>query len=180
MTWQGRAWVFGDHVDTDAIIPARYLTASTADELAAHCMEDADRDFAGNVQPGDILVARENFGCGSSREHAPLAIQGAGVSCVVASSFARIFYRNALNIGLPIVVCPDAATEAEAGHIIEVDVETGRVTNRTLDKNYEAQAYPPFMQDLIRSGGLIPLTAERMAHGAFRRLRNEAQQDEGT
>ena len=171
MKMTGRGWVYGDHVDTDAIIPARYLSTSDPAELAAHCMEDIDASFAGRVQPGDILIAGENFGCGSSREHAPLAIQGAGVACVVAASFARIFYRNAFNVGLPIVVCPDAVAQARSGDCLEVELENGRVVNRTQDAEYTAEAYPDFMLGLIRAGGLTSFTRQRLATGMFDRLR---------
>lgn len=159
----GKVWKYGDNVDTDVIIPARYLSKSTAQELARHCMEDLDASFAGAVQPGDVIVAGENFGCGSSREHAPLAIKGAGVSCVVAHSFARIFYRNAINVGLPILECPDAVQGAERGHDLEVDLEAGRVYNRTTGQVYQAESYPPFMMEIINAGGLVPYTRRRIA-----------------
>jgi 3-isopropylmalate/(R)-2-methylmalate dehydratase small subunit len=155
-------WKYGDNVDTDVIIPARYLNVSTAEELAAHCLEDLDATFAGSVQPGDVIVAGENFGCGSSREHAPLAIKGAGVSCVVARSFARIFYRNAINVGLPILECPAAVAEVDAGHRLEVELEEGRVTNLTTGRTYHAEPYPPFMMEIIDAGGLVPYTRARM------------------
>jgi 3-isopropylmalate/(R)-2-methylmalate dehydratase small subunit len=163
MTRGGKVWKYGDNVDTDVIIPARHLSKSTAQELARHCMEDLDTGFAGAVQPGDVIVAGENFGCGSSREHAPLAIKGAGVSCVVARSFARIFYRNAINVGLPILECPDAVQSAERGHHLEVDLEAGRVYNRTTGQAYQAESYPPFMMEIINAGGLVPYTQQRMA-----------------
>jgi 3-isopropylmalate/(R)-2-methylmalate dehydratase small subunit len=155
-------WKYGDNVDTDVIIPARYLNMSTAEELAAHCLEDLDATFAGSVQPGDVIVAGENFGCGSSREHAPLAIKGVGVSCVVARSFARIFYRNAINVGLPILECPAAVAEVDAGHRLEIELEEGRVTNLTTGQTYHAEPYPPFMMEIIDAGGLVPYTRARM------------------
>ncbi|MEE8593386.1 MAG: 3-isopropylmalate dehydratase small subunit [Candidatus Bipolaricaulota bacterium] len=176
MRWTGRAWTFGDHVDTDVIIPARYLTTSDPHELAKHCMEDIEPSFAGSVRAGDIVVAGENFGCGSSREHAPLALQGAGIACVIAASFARIFYRNAFNIGLPIVVCPAAAATAESGHLFEVDIETGLVMNRTLGLSYEAETYPSFILGLIKAGGLTPFTKKRLAAGVFDPLRRPAEE----
>ena len=171
MRCTGCAWAYGNHVDTDAIIPARYLSISDPRELAKHCMEDIDPSFASSVQAGAIVVAGENFGCGSSREHAPLALQGAGIACVIAASFARIFYRNALNIGLPIVVCRGAAAAAETGHILEVDIKAGLVTNRTLGLSYEAETYPSFILDLIEAGGLTPFTKKRLAAGVFDPLR---------
>lgn len=171
MTRSGRVWKYGDHVNTDAIIPARYLATSDPAELAKHCMEEIDPRFACDVRPGDILVAGEDFGSGSSREHAPLAIQATGIACVIAPSYARIFYRNALNVGLPILVCPEAAAEAKTGHTMDVDPVRGRITNVTLETTYEAEAYPPFMVDLISAGGLIPYTKRRLAAGAFDALR---------
>jgi len=173
MTLSGRVWKYGDHVDTDAIIPARYLATSDPDELAQHCMEAIDPRFVRDVRPGDILVAGENFGCGSSREHAPLAIRGAGIACVIAASYARIFHRNALNVALPILVCPAAAREAEGGHTLEVNLESGAITNRTLEAVYDAEAYPLFMLDLIRAGGLVPFTRRRLAAGTFDDLRRQ-------
>ena len=162
MTIQGRVWKYGDNVDTDAIIPARYLNVSTAEELAAHCMEDIDSGFAGAVQPGDVIVAGENFGCGSSREHAPLAIKGAGVGCVVARSFARIFFRNAIGVGLPILESPAAVDDALAGHILEIDLEGGRIRNQTTGVTAEAEPYPPFMMEIIQAGGLVPYTMHQI------------------
>jgi 3-isopropylmalate/(R)-2-methylmalate dehydratase small subunit len=162
MSLGGRVWKYGDNVDTDVIIPARYLSMSTAEELAAYCMVDLDTTFAGNVQPGDVIVAGENFGCGSSREHAPLAIKGAGVSCVVARSFARIFYRNAINVGLPILECPAAADEVKSGHQLQIDLERGKVRDLTTGRTYEAEPYPPFMMEIIRAGGLVPHTRARL------------------
>ncbi len=159
---RGRVWKYGDNVDTDAIIPARYLNVSTAKELAAHCMEDIDAHFAAHVQPGDIIVAGANFGCGSSREHAPLAIKGAGVSCVIAESFARIFYRNAINIGLPILECPAAAAATQAGQTLEVDLAQGTITNLDTGETFHATPYPPFLMGIIEAGGLIPYTRREL------------------
>lgn len=158
----GRVWKYGDNVDTDVIIPARYLSMSTAEELAPHCMEDLDPDFAAAVQEGDVIVAGENFGCGSSREHAPLAIKGAGVSCVVAGSFARIFYRNAINVGLPILEAPAAAAAVEAGHRLEIDLEEGRIYDLDSGAVYTAEPYPPFMMNIIEAGGLVPYTRNQL------------------
>jgi len=158
----GTVWKYGDNIDTDGIIPARYLNVSMPEELARHCMEDLDASFVGAVQPGDVIVAGENFGCGSSREHAPLAIKGAGVSCVVARSFARIFYRNAINVGLPILECPLAVADAESGHQLAIDLEGGQVHNLTTGQIYQAEPYPPFMMEIINAGGLVPYTRQRM------------------
>ena len=155
MVFEGTAHKFGRDVDTDVIIPARYLKTTNPDELAAHCMEDIDKSFMSRVKPGDIIVAEENFGCGSSREQAPVAIKAAGVACVVAVSFARIFYRNAINIGLPILVCPQAAREAESGDLLRVDLEKGEVANLTKGKVYQADRFPPFMQKIVAAGGLM-------------------------
>ena len=162
MTQRGKAWKYGDNVDTDAIIPARYLNVSTAQELALHCMEDLDLSFAQAVQPGDVIVAGENFGCGSSREHAPLAIKGAGVRAVVDRSFARIFYRNAINVGLPILESPAAAEAVESGHELEINLEAGRIRNVTTGETYQAEPYPPFMMDIINAGGLVPYTRRKL------------------
>lgn len=151
----GRVFRFGDNVDTDVIIPARYLNSSDPGELAKHCMEDIDKTFASRVQAGDIIVGRANFGCGSSREHAPLAIKASGVSCVIAATFARIFYRNAINIGLPIIECPQAAEEIQDGDTVSVDFSSGIITDETTGKTYQGQAFPPFMQKLIDCGGLV-------------------------
>lgn len=155
---EGKAWVYGDNVDTDAIIPARYLNMSTPAELAAHCMEDIDTAFAGSVAAGDIIIGGENFGCGSSREHAPLAIKGAGVSCVIAKSFARIFYRNAINIGLPILVCPEAVDDAAAGDEVTVDLVSGTVRNLRAGTTYTTPGFPPFIMAIIDAGGLVAYT----------------------
>lgn len=156
MKLEGAVFKYGDNVDTDVIIPARYLNTSDPKELASHCMEDIDASFIRKVQKGDIIVAAKNFGCGSSREHAPIAIKESGVSCVVAETFARIFYRNAINIGLPIVECPEAAAQIQAGDRVEVDLDTGIITDKTLNKSWKGQAFPPFMQKIISAGGLIP------------------------
>lgn len=162
MTLRGSVWKYGDNVDTDAIIPARYLNMSTAEELAKHCMEDIDTGFAGAVQSGDIVVGGANFGCGSSREHAPLALKGAGVSCVIAESFARIFYRNAINIGLPILACPEAVAGAEKGDALTVDLEAGTITNARTGQVYHTAPFPPFIMSIIEAGGLVPYTRERL------------------
>lgn len=156
-----KAWKFGNDIDTDVIIPARYLNQITPEFLAAHCMEDADTQFAKNVQSGDVLIAGKNFGCGSSREHAPLAIKAAGVQVVIAESYARIFYRNALNIGLPILECPEAVKGIEAGDEVVVDLKSGRIENLTKKLQFEARPFPPFMQELIQAGGLIPYVKRR-------------------
>jgi 3-isopropylmalate dehydratase small subunit len=155
-TMKGKAWRFGDDVDTDAIIPARYLITSDPEELARHCMEDADPEFPSKVAPGDMIVGGKNFGCGSSREHAPIAIKAAGVSGVIAGSFARIFYRNAFNMGLPIFESPEASSRIRTGDIIEIDPAAGFISNLTRDEDYRAEPYPSFMMDLINAGGLIP------------------------
>lgn len=151
----GKVFRFGDNVDTDVVIPARYLNSSDPKELAQHCMEDIDKDFVKNVNAGDIIVADKNFGCGSSREHAPIAIKAAGVSCVIAETFARIFYRNAINIGLPIIECKDAAAAIEAGDEVEVDFDTGVITDRTKGMSFQGQAFPAFMQKIIDCEGLV-------------------------
>ena len=151
----GHVFKYGDNVDTDVIIPARYLNATQGDELAKHCMEDIDREFVNKVQEGDIIVANKNFGCGSSREHAPLAIKCAGVSCVIAETFARIFYRNSINIGLPIIECLEAARSIEAGDEVEVDFDSGIITNKTKGETYKGQSFPLFMQKIISAGGLV-------------------------
>ena len=151
----GSVFKYGDNVDTDVIIPARYLNSSDPKELATHCMEDIDKEFVNRVHEGDIIVANKNFGCGSSREHAPIAIKAAGVSCVIAETFARIFYRNAINIGLPIVECPEAAKAIMAGAEVEVDFDSGMITNKTTGEQYQGQAFPPFMQKIIDCGGLV-------------------------
>ena len=155
MKAHGTVFKYGDNVDTDVIIPARYLNSSDPAELATHCMEDIDADFVKKVQKGDIIVADKNFGCGSSREHAPIAIKAAGVSCVIAETFARIFYRNAINIGLPIVECPKAAKDIAAGDEVEVDFDSGLITNLTKGTSYRGQAFPEFMQKIIKAEGLV-------------------------
>ncbi|WP_178668374.1 3-isopropylmalate dehydratase small subunit [uncultured Eubacterium sp.] len=155
MNAKGRVHKFGDNVDTDVIIPARYLNRSNEEWLASHCMEDIDADFAKNVKPGDIMVAEANFGCGSSREHAPIAIKASGISCVIASTFARIFYRNAINIGLAILECDEAARDIKADDEVEVDFDSGIITNITTGKTYQAQPFPPFIQNIIKNGGLM-------------------------
>ena len=154
MKFQGTVFKYGDNVDTDVIIPARYLNTSNASELAQHCMEDIDTGFAAAVKPGDVIVAGSNFGCGSSREHAPLAIKASGVSCVIAATFARIFYRNALNIGLPILECPEAAAAIAAGDKVSVDLGKGQIVDETTGHRFSAEPFPPFMQELIAAGGL--------------------------
>ena len=151
----GTVFRYGDNVDTDVIIPARYLNSSDPAELATHCMEDIDTEFVKKVKKGDIIVADKNFGCGSSREHAPIAIKAAGVSCVIAETFARIFYRNAINIGLPIIECPQAAKEIQAGDEVEVDFDSGIITDVTTGKKFHGQAFPPFMQKIIDCEGLV-------------------------
>lgn len=152
---KGRVFKYGDNIDTDVIIPARYLNSSDPAELATHCMEDIDKEFIKKVQKGDIIVAEKNFGCGSSREHAPIAIKAAGVSCVIAETFARIFYRNAINIGLPIIECPKAAAEIEDGDEVEVNFDTGVITDLTKGTSYQGQAFPEFMQWIIDAEGLV-------------------------
>lgn len=158
MNAKGHVFKYGDNVDTDVIIPARYLNATDGAELAKHCMEDIDKTFIQRVQTGDLIVANKNFGCGSSREHAPLAIKCAGVSCVIAETFARIFYRNAINIGLPIIECKEAAEGIEAGDEVEVDFDSGLIRNLTKGETYQGQAFPEFMQKIITAGGLINYT----------------------
>ena len=156
MNAKGRVFKYGDNVDTDVIIPARYLNTASHAELAAHCMEDIDKDFVKKAQPGDIIVAKKNFGCGSSREHAPIAIKACGISCVIASTYARIFYRNAINIGgMPILECPEAAEDIQDGDEVSVDFDTGLISNLTTGKTYQAQPFPPFIQNIIQKGGLL-------------------------
>ena len=155
MQAKGKVFKYGDNVDTDVIIPARYLAIADPKELAEHCMEDIDRDFVKKVQPGNIMVAGKNFGCGSSREHAPLVIKVSGISCVIAETFARIFYRNAINIGLAIMECPEAAEEIEAGDEVSVDFETGIITDITKHKQYKAMPFPAFIDNIIKQGGLL-------------------------
>jgi 3-isopropylmalate/(R)-2-methylmalate dehydratase small subunit len=160
---KGTVHKYGANVDTDAIIPARYLNISDPAELAKHCMEDIDRDFVSRVKAGDIMMATSNFGCGSSREHAPLAMKAAGISCVIAKSFARIFFRNAINIGLPLLECNEAVDKTEAGDILEVDLSSGRIKNLTNGMVFTAKPYPDFMSELITAGGLIEHTKRRLA-----------------
>ena len=161
----GNVWKYGDDLDTDVIVPARYLNVSTPEELARHCMEDVDPGFAGRVRAGDVIVAGENFGCGSSREHAPLAIKGSGVACIIARSFARIFYRNAINTGLPILECPEVVEEAEQGDQLSVDLEAGRITNLRTGRSYRTSPFPSFILSIIEAGGLIPYTIQRRGQG---------------
>ena len=155
MKANGTVFKYGDNVDTDVIIPARYLNVSEPSELAAHCMEDIDQEFIHKVKKGDIIVANKNFGCGSSREHAPIAIKAAGVSCVIAETFARIFYRNSITIGLPIIECPEAAKNIEAGDQVEIDFDSGMIYNRTKGTEFKGQAFPEFMQKIIAAEGLV-------------------------
>lgn len=161
MNAKGRVFKYGDNVDTDVIIPARYLNIADPKELATHAMEDIDAEFAKKMQPGDIVVATRNFGCGSSREHAPLVLKENGVSCVIAASFARIFYRNAINIGLPILECEAAANGIENGDTVSVNFDTGVITNETKGETYQAAAFPPFIQSIIQAGGLLKSLKER-------------------
>lgn len=163
---EAAAHVYGDNVDTDVIIPARYLTSTEADELAKHCMEDLDQGFVERVRPGDIMVGGRNFGSGSSREHAPLAIKGSGISVIVAESFARIFFRNTVNVGLPIVECPGVTEGAETGDVFRVDLENGVVENQTKGSTFTATSLPPFMQEILDAGGLMPWVARRVRGGA--------------
>lgn len=151
----GTVHKYGDNVDTDVIIPARYLNSSDPAELSQHCMEDIDRDFVTSVKKGDIIVARKNFGCGSSREHAPIAIKASGISCVIADTFARIFYRNSINIGLPIIECPEAAEAINDGDEVEIDFDSGVIHDKTTDKSFKGQSFPPFMQEIIKAEGLV-------------------------
>jgi 3-isopropylmalate/(R)-2-methylmalate dehydratase small subunit len=162
MKFEGNAHRYGRDIDTDVIIPARYLTTTVPEELAKHCLEDLDPSFASKVEPGDILVAEENFGCGSSREHAPISIKAAGVSVVIAKSFARIFYRNSINIGLPIMECAEAVDGIKTGDRVAVDADTGTVKNLTTGAEFHAQPFPPFIQEIIEYGGLIPRTKAKL------------------
>jgi len=155
MRVKGRAHKYGDNIDTDVIIPARHLNSASHAELAKHCMEDIDKDFVKKVETGDVIVGGANFGCGSSREHAPIAIKACGVSCVIAKSFARIFYRNAINIGLPILECEEASERIQNGDLVSVDFDTGVITNVTRGETYRAEAYPDFIQKIVSSGGLL-------------------------
>ena len=160
---QGKVFKYGDNVDTDVIIPARYLNAPSPAELAKHCMEDIDADFVSNVKAGDIMVGGANFGCGSSREHAPISIRAAGISCVIAASFARIFYRNAINIGFPILECPEAAEKINAGDEVTVDFDTGVITDLTTGDTFKATAFPAFINGIIENGGLLPYLKAKQA-----------------
>ena len=162
MKLKGKVWKFKDNINTDEIIPARYLNTFDEQELAKHCMEDADKDFPKKVKKGDIIVAGKNFGCGSSREHAPICLKGAGISCVIAETFARIFYRNAINIGLPILESAEASQAIKEGDTIEVDLDNGKIKNITQNKTYTAQAFPEFMQELINAGGLMEYVKKKI------------------
>ncbi len=159
---RGKVHKYGDHVNTDVIIPARHCVSIREEDLAAHCFEDLDPEFVNKVKPGDIVVAGENFGCGSSRENAPIAIKGAGVACVIAKYFARIFYRNSINIGLPIFECPEAVDATETGDVLEVDLESGRITNITKNKTFTAVPFPEVMQEIIRAGGMVNYVRRRI------------------
>jgi len=165
MNAQGTVFRYSDNVDTDVIIPARYLNTIDHAELASHCMEDIDATFVKRVKKGDIIVAGKNFGCGSSREHAPIAIKAAGIACVIAQNFARIFYRNAINIGLPIMECPEAYDGIAAGDIVSVDFDSGKITNVTRNRTFQAAPFPPFMKDLIARGGLVSYVKSKLAAG---------------
>ncbi len=162
MKVKGNAFKYGDNVDTDVIIPARHLTSADPDHLKQHCMEDIDPDFVNRVSAGDIMVAGKNFGCGSSREHAPVAIKASGISLVIAADFARIFYRNSINTGLPIMECPEASEKIEAGDVIEADFETGIITNITKSETYQAKAFPEFISRIIETGGLVEYTKKEL------------------
>ena len=161
MKFAGKVIKYGDNVDTDVIIPARYLNTANHAELATHCMEDIDKDFTSKVKAGDVMVGGANFGCGSSREHAPIAIKASGISVVIAETFARIFYRNAINIGLAILECPEASKKIEAGDDVEVDFDTGVIVNHTKNEQYQAQPFPPFIQEIIAKGGLLNSIAKK-------------------
>ena len=158
---RGKVWKYGDHIDTDVIIPARYLNNPDPAALASHCMVDIDEGFAGKVQPGDIMIGGWNFGCGSSREHAPVAIQASGIACVIAASFARIFYRNSINIGFPILECPEASAAIRAGDIVSVDTKTGMITDETTGEIFQAKPFPPFIEQIIEKGGLLAYLKEK-------------------
>jgi 3-isopropylmalate/(R)-2-methylmalate dehydratase small subunit len=158
-----KAHKFGDHIDTDQIIPAKYLVTTDERELGMHCMETADQDFVKRVEPGDVMVAGVNFGCGSSREHAPISIKGAEVSCVIAKSFARIFFRNSINLGLPVLECPEAVDAIEDGDEIEVDLASGKIRDLTTEEVFTAKPYEPFMMEIINAGGLVPYTKQKLA-----------------
>ena len=166
MQFKGTVFRYGRDIDTDVIIPARYLNTSDPAELARHCLEDLDTTFVERVRPGNIIVADENFGCGSSREHAPVCIKAAGVSCVIAKSFARIFYRNSINVGLPILECPEAADAIRDGDVVSVDADRGVIVDETSGKTFEAQPFPPFIQEIINEGGLVARTKKMLADRA--------------
>ena len=166
MQFKGTVFRYGRDIDTDVIIPARYLNTSDPAELARHCLEDLDTTFVERVRPGDIIVADENFGCGSSREHAPVCIKAAGVSCVIAKSFARIFYRNSINVGLPILECPEAVDAIRDGDVVSVDADRGVIVDETSGKTFEAQPFPPFLQEIINEGGLVARTKKMLADRA--------------
>jgi 3-isopropylmalate/(R)-2-methylmalate dehydratase small subunit len=163
MILKGKVYKYGADINTDVIIPARYLNVSDANQLAAHCMEDIDENFLKTVKKGDIIMGTTNFGCGSSREHAPMAIKAAGISCVIADNFARIFFRNSIDIGLPLLECPEAVANTKSGDILEVDLATGKIKNLTNGKTFTAVPYPPFMSELIADGGLVAYTKKRLA-----------------
>jgi len=163
MPLKGKAFKYGSHVDTDAIVPARHLNLLEPADLARHCMEDLDADFTGKVKSGDIIVADDNFGCGSSREHAPVAIKASGISCVIAKSFARIFFRNAINIGLPLLECEEAARDIKAGDTVEVDLASGAITNLSSGKSFTSKAYPEFMMQIVQAGGLVEYIKKKLA-----------------
>jgi len=165
MDAKGTVFKYGDNVDTDVIIPARYLNSSVASELAAHCMEDIDTEFVKKVKPGDIMVGQKNFGCGSSREHAPIAIKASGIACVIAETYARIFYRNAINIGLPIIECKEASEKMEAGDEVTVDFATGKIENLTKRESYQALPFPDFMREIMDAGGLVKRTEAKLRKG---------------
>jgi 3-isopropylmalate/(R)-2-methylmalate dehydratase small subunit len=155
MKLKGKAWKFGDNVNTDEIIPARYLNTNDPKQLGKHCMEDIDKNFSSKISSGDIILAGANFGCGSSREHAPISIKAAGISCVIAKTFARIFFRNAINIGLPIIECPDVHEKSEAGDTLEINLDTGEISNTTKNIKFQAKSFPDFMREIIQNGGLM-------------------------
>ena len=163
MPLKGKVFKYGPHVDTDAIVPARHLNLHEPADLAKHCMEDLDADFISKVKSGDIIVADDNFGCGSSREHAPVAIKASGISCVIAKSFARIFFRNAINIGLPLLECEEAARDIKAGDTVEVDLASGAITNLSSGKSFTSKAYPEFMMQIVQAGGLVAYTKKRLS-----------------
>ena len=173
MKTKGKVFKYGNNIDTDVIIPARYLNTSHPAELAKHCMEDIDNTFVSRIMPGDILVAGQNFGSGSSREHAPIALKACGIGCIIANNFARIFFRNAINIGLPILECPEAAQDIEDGDQVEVDFNSGKIHNLTKERFYQAQPFPDFIQSIIREGGLIPYITNLNIHKKRRKISNQ-------